>query len=100
MTLEQKLKAELADLTGKTLSAYAYELWGNSREGYEVNDLWRIIKTDDFEVLLESARGRWEVFKINYSPRATVNGLSFDGDDFTVYIESDGIPFLEIRVTE
>jgi hypothetical protein len=99
MKLEQKLKQELADLNGKTLSAYAYELWGNSRDGYEVNDLWRILKDGDLDDLLTTARGRWEVFKVNYSPRATVKGLSFDGDESTVYIESDGIPFLELRLS-
>ena len=100
MTLEKRIESELADLKDKSFSIIAHELWGNLREGYQTNTSWYLARNADFADLLRVARGRWEVFKVNYSPRATIQGLSFDGDKFTIYVESDGIPFLEIRVKE
>lgn len=100
MTLEKRFQSELVDLANRSFAIIAHELWGNSREGYETNTSWFLARNADFEDLLRVARGRWEVFKVNYSPRATIHGLSFDGDERTIYIESEGIPFLEIRVNE
>jgi hypothetical protein len=100
MTLEKRIQSELAELADKTFSIIAHELWGNSREGYHTNTSWYLARGADFADLLRIARGRWEVFKVNYSPRATIHGLSFEGDERTVYAESEGIPFLEIRVND
>lgn len=98
MKLEKLFKSEFAELKDKTFDVIAHELWGNRREGFETNNSWFIGRNRDLAELLQDARGRWEVFKVNYSPRATVSSLSFDGDDKTIYVESDCIPFLEIRV--
>jgi len=81
-------------------SVIAYELWGNRREGYEVNTAWYLRRNATFSELLECARGRWEVFKINYLPKAKVSAIADVGsgyDDMSSYLECDGIPFLEIR---
>lgn len=100
MTLEKRIQSELADLANKTFSIIAHELWGNAREGFQTNSSWYLARNADMADLLRIARGRWEVFKVNYSPRATIHGLSFDGDEQTIYVESEGIPFLELRVDE
>jgi len=99
MKLEKLFESELSELKDKSFDVIAHELWGNSRDGYEVNDSWFIKRKADLAELLDAVRGRWEVFKVNYSTRATVSSISFDGDDETIYVESDGIPFLEIRVS-
>lgn len=96
-TLEQVFTEAFKDVTGP-FEVIAYELWGNKRDGFETNDSWFIRRDADLSELLEAARGRWEVFKVNYSPRATIKGIAFSGDDRTTYVESDGIPFLEIRI--
>jgi hypothetical protein len=88
---------------GTEFSVIAYELWGNRRDGLEVNSLWYMRRNADLPTLLECARGRWEVFKVNYMPKARVSDLADAGsgyDDLASYIECDGVPFLEIRPTK
>jgi hypothetical protein len=100
MKLETKIRNLITE-TNATLEArfdvMAYELWGNSREGFETNSSWFIAKDADIEEALEAARGRWEVFKVNYCPKARVCDIADTGFDSTLSIEVDCVPFLEIR---
>ena len=96
MTLEKAIAKELNEI--ETYSVIAHELWGDG-DGWSVNDSWYLSRNVDKAQVLEVARGRWEVFRANYSPRAKVKDLSFDGDDSVIYLNVDGIPFLEIRIS-
>ena len=75
----------------------AYELWGNRKDGFDCNNAWPVARNADREQVLEAARGRWEVFKANYLPKARVKDISDIGYDDTVSLEVDCVPFLEIR---
>ncbi len=101
-SLEAAILAAL-DLTEETkdsarFEVIAFELWREAEGGWSVNNSWRLARNADPEEVLTHARNRWEVFKANYAPRATVKGLSFDGDEQTLTIESDCVSFLEIRL--
>lgn len=99
MTLEQKIESLLTD--GHRFDLIAYELWGNRREGYDCNNAWRIASNVDREEAIQAARGRWEVFKVNYHPKARVRDIedvSCSPDH--ALLEVDCIPFLEIRSHE
>jgi hypothetical protein len=72
-----------------------YDVWGNARDGYEVNDTYRTSMT----VTLPSDATDAEVIKgINaakiLSKRATPKNIRIDGDEDTIYIEraKDGYP--------
>ena len=93
-TLETKIETMLPE--GEAFDVIAHELWGED-SGWSVNDSWYLCKGADKARALECARGRWEVFKVNYSPRAKIKELSDDGDETVAYINAAGIPFLEIR---
>jgi len=60
---------------GTTFDVYAWELWRDDSGGWSVNDGWKIARETDLAGLKEAARGRWEVFKVNYFPRARVADL-------------------------
>lgn len=103
------LETQIKNMLGETpesmkpearFDVIAFELWRESEGGWSVNDAWKIAQDTDIAGVLTAARGRWEVFKVNYSPRATVHGLTSDGDESTLIIESGGNSFLEIRLLD
>ena len=101
MKLETKISKLISetDATNETrFNVIAHELWGNSREGLSVNSSWYIATNADMSQVLEAARGRWEVFKTNYAPKARVSDISDTGFDSILSLEVDCVPFLEIRV--
>ena len=100
MKLETKIRNLIteANATDETrFDIVAHELWGNSREGFETNTSWYIKTNSTLEEALEAARGRWEVFKLNYLPKARVGDITDTGYDNTLSLEVDCVPFLEIR---
>jgi hypothetical protein len=100
MKLETKIRNLIAETnaTNETrFNVVAHELWGNSSDGFEINSSWYIKTNADIEQVLESARGRWEVFKLNYLPKARVCDISDIGFDGNLSLEIDCVPFLEIR---
>jgi hypothetical protein len=101
MKLETKIRnliTETNPASDARFNVVAHELWGNSQEGFETNSSWYIATNADLSQVLEAARGRWEVFKLNYLPKARVSDISDTGFDSTLSLEIDCIPFLEIRV--
>jgi hypothetical protein len=84
---------------GTRWNVYALELWGNRREGLEVNDAWTIARDADAAEVVETASGRWEIFKINYHPKARVRDLDCGeiSPDFECNLECGMIPFLTLR---
>ncbi len=100
MKLETKIRNLISETqpTNETrFNVIAHELWGNSREGFETNSSWYIATNADIEIVLESARARWEVFKVNYLPKARVRDIQDTGYDDNLNLEVDCVPFLEIR---
>lgn len=88
---------------GTTFDVFAWELWRDDSGGWSVNDGWKMAREVDLDGLKEAARNRWEVFKVNYFPRALVSGLDCHGAEewnrelTPLYIEYEGTSFLEIR---
>ena len=102
MKLETKIRNLINETSATNETRFdviAHELWGNSREGFETNSSWFITKDADLEEALEAARGRWEVFKVNYRPKARVCDIADTGFDSTLSLEVGCVPFLEIRVS-
>jgi hypothetical protein len=100
MTLEKKIRNLISETNATNesrLDVIAFELWGNSKDGYDCNNAWKIATNADLNQVLEAARGRWEVFKVNYAPKARVSDIVDAGYDEILSLEIDQIPFLEIR---
>ena len=95
MTLEKAISKELEE--GETYSVIAHELIHDGIS-WSTNSSWYLSRNADKAEALNHARGRWEVFKVNYLPKGKIKDITFDGDDSVIYINADGIPFLEIRV--
>ena len=98
-TLETRIAGMLAANEATTYDVIAHELWGSRREGFETNTSWHLTRNADAAQVLEAARGRWEVFKINYLPDARVRDLADDscGAGLSIHLAVNGTPFLEIR---
>ena len=100
MRLETKIRNLIKETNATNDARFdviAFELWGNSREGFDCNNAWKIATNADIETVLESARARWEIFKANYVSKARVCDISDVGYNETLNLEIDFIPFLEIR---
>lgn len=100
MKLETKIRnliTETNPTSDALFNVVAHELWGNSQEGFSTNSSWYIATNADLSQVLEVARGRWEVFKLNYIPKARVSDISDSGYDSNLSLEVDYVPFLEIR---
>ena len=100
MKLETKIRnliRETQPTNDSRFNVVAHELWGNSEEGFSTNSSWYIATNADIETVLESARARWEIFKLNYLPKARVCDIQDTGYSVDLSLEVDGIPFLEIR---
>lgn len=95
-TLEAHLDAILPDWPEFTI--YFWELWRDSEGGWSVNDGWRAYSNADREETIEHLRARWEVFKLNYLPKARVQDLAIEhGNDEYVALEVDFTSFAELR---
>lgn len=102
MKLETKIRNLISETNPESdarFNVVAHELWGNSREGFECNSSWYIATNADLSQVLEAARGRWEVFKANYLPKARVSDIRDTGFNDDLSLEVDCVPFLEIRVS-
>lgn len=100
MKLETKIRnliSETQPTNDSRFNVVAHELWGNSEEGFSTNSSWYIATNATLEEVLESARARWEVFKLNYLPKARVGDIVDNGWSDDLSLEVDCIPFLEIR---
>jgi hypothetical protein len=101
MKLETKIR-QLINESNPDASArfnvIAFELWGEPEGGYSTNNAWHIARNADLAEVLEAARARWEIFKLNYLPKARVCDIEDTGFDSTLSLEVDSVPFLEIRL--
>lgn len=100
MKLETKIRNLISETNAtneRRFDVIAFELWGNSRDGFDCNNAWKIATNADLSEVLEAARARWEIFKLNYLPKARVGDISDIGYDDNLNLEVDCVPFLEIR---
>ena len=101
MKLETRIRNLINETNATDESRFdivAHELWGNSRDGFETNSSWYVATNADLSQVLEAARGRWEVFKANYLPKARVSEIVDAGFNDNLSLEVDCVPFLEIRL--
>ena len=75
----------------------AHELMGDGDGGWCVNDSWKMGRGCDREEAIEHLKNRWEIFKLNYHPRARVKDLDNVGDEYGALLEVDCIAFGEVR---
>lgn len=77
-------------MTTTTYQVISYDVWGNSRDGFEVNAAYT---TNTYIEVSESTSDR----AINR--RLGVRGISWDGDERTLYgtVKRNGMPALELR---
>ncbi len=97
MKLENHLEKLIPEIEAGNYDVIAYGLLRDDCGGWSVNDPWYLSRDADKAQIMTDARGRWEVFKVNYLPRGRVCDISADGDEKTIYLECSGIPFLELR---
>lgn len=100
-TIAEILAPVLAHDPAATFDLYGCELWRDETGGWSFNDAFRMVRDASLAEAQETARGRWEVFKANYSPRARVadiDALEWQPGDASLYVECAGMSFLEIRV--
>lgn len=101
MKLETKIRDLILETTKATrFNVVAHELWGEPEGGFSTNSSWYIATNADLDEVLEVARGRWEVFKANYLPKARVADIQNTGFDESLSLEVDYLPFIEIRPTQ
>lgn len=86
--------------TRYTIRAHALTHDGH---GWSSNDRFTIARDVDLAGALEAIRGRWEVFRANYSARARVQDVDapherhkFDGQVIDHW-EAAGLPFLDVE---
>lgn len=98
--LETVISAMLADYPADTrFRIMAHELWADGEGGLSSNDRFQIARDVPRDDVPEICRGRWEVFKINYCPKARVSDLSDIGYDpaYGVNLECAGLSFVDIE---
>jgi hypothetical protein len=99
-TVLAELLAPYFPAPDSTADVIAYTLDREPEGGLSVNDSWRMKRDATLAETLEILRARWEVFKLNYAPRARVSDLgdaNYSGPEFAALLECDCIPFAEIR---
>ena len=99
MKLENKISQLIGETNATHFDVIAHELWGNKNEGFETNSSWYLKRNADLSEVMEAARGRWEVFKVNYLPKARVCDIQETGYENTYSLEVNYVPFLEIRAS-
>jgi len=100
-TLETAIKELLANHPAdSTFTVFAHELWRDG-EGWTSNDRWYLARNASLSEVLSIARGRWEVFKVNYSPRARVSDIADIGYESGEYsLECAHLPFIDISLNK
>lgn len=99
-TLETAIRLHLSDYPEDTrFRVKAFELWREPEGGWSANDAWYLSRNADKSEVLTLARGRWEVFKVNYMPRARVRDIQDIGWDVEhgISLECECTAFLDIE---
>lgn len=96
-SFEARVDALLPDWT--SFDVIAHGLWSDGEGGWSVNDSWYMGRGCDREETITHLKHRWEVFKVNYHPKARVRDLSDAAcdEESPCYLEVDCIAFAEVR---
>ena len=78
---------------------WSYDVWGNARDGFEVNDRFEIDKVYIDDEIVKNDKKLASLVRKIFGLRKIK--LSFDGDDSTIFIEAarDGYPIGEMETT-
>jgi len=88
-----------------------YDVWGNAKDGYEVNDLFIVHRAYELEIPVETANpGTKQAFNYAYPTDKQIRQaldikpkfrLDIDGDDMHLYVNlaRDGYPLGEMYCT-
>lgn len=96
MKFEQKLATLIEN---KNYDVIAHELWADDG-GWSVNDSWKLGSSLNKEDSIAAAKARWEVFKLNYMPKARVMDIEDVGYmDNEIILEVNYVPFLTLLET-
>jgi hypothetical protein len=85
----------------QSFDVVAFELL-RDEGSWSVNDAWTMASGVDREEAISALRGRWEVFKLNYAPRACVKDITDCGDGWQgeTKLEVDCTAFADVRNAE
>ena len=100
-TLETLIRQLLANHPAdSTYTVKAFELWRDDM-GWSTNDAWYLARNASLSEVLTITRGRWEVFKVNYAPRARVVDIADIGYEPGAYsLECNHLPFIDISLNK
>lgn len=75
---------------------YTYGLWGNEKDGYEVNDVYR--QSQILEIADNATGNEIKALLLEecFSEGSTSEKITIEGEE-TLYIEYDGKPVAELR---
>ena len=87
-------------MTMREWRVWSYDVWGNAREGFEVNDRFEIDKVYIDDSIIENKKKLATLIRKVFGLKKIQ--LSFDGDDRTIYIEAsrDGYPIGEMELVQ
>ena len=79
---------------------WEYDVWGNAREGFEVNDRFEIDNVYIDETIIADRKKLATLVRKVFGLKKIQ--LSFDGDDRVIYIEAsrDGYPIGEMELVQ
>ena len=100
MTLEKLIAPYLKASTRYSLRAF--ELWGDG-DGYSVNSAWTFESNLYKAEALGAARDRFEIYKLNYAPKARIKDLEIEGNyqnEASFSLVHNGLPVVEFYQTE
>lgn len=100
-SLEAKILSLLSEFPDDSEFTVIYHELQRDGEGWSTNTSWRARDYATKKEVLEMARGRWEIFKLNYISSARVCDIK-DDTSFgnTRRLEVNCVPFIDIEVKE
>jgi hypothetical protein len=95
-TFEARMNELLPD-NSDSFSVRFFDLWRDSESGWSVNDSWQACSDESRAGTIRLLRSRWEIFKLNYSPKACVSDIQDIGDQEGEYkLEVDYTAFADV----
>ncbi len=99
MRLEQHIEKLLPDWPSFTIQFH--ELCREPEGGWSVNDSWTPRHSADRQETISLLRDRWEVFKLNYMPKARVKDIEDIGDcEDEIMLDVQCVAFATLRKAE
>jgi uncharacterized Zn ribbon protein len=82
----------------KTYRLYTYDVWGNEKDGYEVNDVFKSSELYSFDEKLSYENLIKELKKQGLIKKGLhVKSIEIGGDDLTITFDYKGKPEFELR---